>query len=419
MKQQQKLSNEGSLSSNNPQVLDNTLECDGLDETFETVTSENMMADSSFNASLTTNMKMLMPHELGASNSVVGAASLVGQHSLHGSSSFYHHSVGTASNSNIVSGFNGFHNTTFSSYSPHNSLNGMGTTSSFSNLVHQQPITLSSNHSLTISSTMPPPLIPYHQPFYTSSSNILSTSTITATNEIENRQQNKTSENVNVNNKTTPVSEIEEQTGATSTDLITDENMEISNETGQETEEPEIDIVISNVVCAFSVRCHLSLKEIALHGSNVEYKRENGMVTMKLRKPFTTASIWSSGVYFFIKCIKIYLYIFTLYIFLGKVTCTGATSEEQAKIAARRTARMLQKLNFKVRFHNYRVVNVLGTCKMPWAIKIVQFSEKYKKEASYEPELHPGVTYNLKNPTATLKIFSTGSMTVTGMQTLL
>lgn len=51
---------------------------------------------------------------------------------------------------------------------------------------------------------------------------------------------------------------------------------------------------------------------------------------------------------------------------------------------------------------------------MPFAIKIVQFSEKYKKEASYEPELHPGVTYMLKTPKATLKIFSTGSMTVTG-----
>lgn len=51
---------------------------------------------------------------------------------------------------------------------------------------------------------------------------------------------------------------------------------------------------------------------------------------------------------------------------------------------------------------------------MPWAIKIIPFSEKYKKEASYEPELHPGVTYNLQNPTATLKIFTTGSMTVTG-----
>ncbi|XP_025833007.1 TATA box-binding protein-like protein 1 [Agrilus planipennis] len=155
-------------------------------------------------------------------------------------------------------------------------------------------------------------------------------------------------------------------------------------------EEPEIDIVINNVVCSFSLRCHLNLREIALHGINVEYRRENGMITMKLRRPYTTASIWSSG----------------------KVTCTGATSELQAKIAARRFARLLQKLGFNVRFNNYRVVNVLGTCCMPFAIKINLFSERHK-EADYEPELHPGVTYKLKNPKATLKIFSTGSVTVT------
>ncbi len=87
----------------------------------------------------------------------------------------------------------------------------------------------------------------------------------------------------------------------------------------------------------------------------------------------------------------------------------------QAKVAARRYARCLQKLGFSVKFNNFRVVNVLGTCSMPWAIKIVNFSEKYKSEASYEPELHPGVTYKLKFPKATLKIFSTGSITVTGM----
>lgn len=71
-------------------------------------------------------------------------------------------------------------------------------------------------------------------------------------------------------------------------------------------EDPEIDIVINNVVCSFSVRCHLNLRTIALNGYNVEFRRENGMVTMKLRKPYTTASIWSSG----------------------KITCTGATSED-------------------------------------------------------------------------------------------
>ncbi|XP_022904028.1 TATA box-binding protein-like 1 [Onthophagus taurus] len=154
--------------------------------------------------------------------------------------------------------------------------------------------------------------------------------------------------------------------------------------------EPEIDIVINNVVCSFSVRCHLNLRDIALNGLNVEYRKENGMVTMKLRRPYTTASIWSSG----------------------KVTCTGATSEDQAKIAARRFARCLQKLGFNVRFNNYRVVNVLGTCSMPFAIRINSFSERHK-EADYEPELHPGVTYKLKSPKATLKIFSTGSVTVT------
>lgn len=75
--------------------------------------------------------------------------------------------------------------------------------------------------------------------------------------------------------------------------------------------EPEIDIVINNVVCSFSVRCHLNLREIALNGRNVEFRRENGMVTMKLRRPYTTASIWSSG----------------------RITCTGATSEDQVSIS--------------------------------------------------------------------------------------
>lgn len=32
---------------------------------------------------------------------------------------------------------------------------------------------------------------------------------------------------------------------------------------------------------------------------------------------------------------------------------------------------------------------------------------------SYEPELHPGVTFKMRDPKATLKIFSTGSITVT------
>ena len=86
------------------------------------------------------------------------------------------------------------------------------------------------------------------------------------------------------------------------------------------------------------------------------------MVTMRLRKPYTTASIWSSG----------------------KVTCTGATSEDEAKQAARRITRSVSKLGYpKLRLVNYRVVNVLGTCTMPFAIKITPFSAKHRDIARY------------------------------------
>lgn len=213
---------------------------------------------------------------------------------------------------------------------------------------------------------------------FVSNGNLSTTTTTTTTTTLPNG-------NAVAENATEAADGVETPTAAAAAD-------EVEAEPEPEPEpEPEIDIVINNVVCSFSVRCHLNLREIALQGFNVEFRRENGMVTMKLRRPYTTASIWSSG----------------------RITCTGATSEDQAKIAARRYARCLQKLGFRVRFNNFRVVNVLGTCSMPFAIKIVNFSEKYKKEASYEPELHPGVTYKLRYPKATLKIFSTGSITVT------
>ena len=47
-------------------------------------------------------------------------------------------------------------------------------------------------------------------------------------------------------------------------------------------DEPSIDIIISNVVCSFSTRCHLNLKNIAMNGSNVVYKRENGVGNLHL-----------------------------------------------------------------------------------------------------------------------------------------
>lgn len=213
-----------------------------------------MMTNDSLDS---TGTKMLMPHEMGSDTSLVGQHSIHHSFSdqLHHGASFYH------SPSSVGGGYNGYHNSFHSnSYSNSTMITNNQT---FSNLIHQQ---MNNNHSV------PPPLI--HQQMFKES-----------------------------------VTEFKEEVKEIIEDVVVEEAEEAPTEANEENEEPEpeIDIVISNVVCAFSVRCPLALKDIALNGANVEYKRENGMVTMKLRKPYTTASIWSSG----------------------KITCTGATSEDQ------------------------------------------------------------------------------------------
>ena len=186
---------------------------------------------------------------------------------------------------------------------------------------------------------------------------------------------------------------------------------EIDGCSDDDEQEEQLDVKINNVVCSFGVKRRLDLKEIGRNGYNVEYKKSSGMVTMRIRKPYVTASIWGSG----------------------QITCTGATSEEDAFVAAKRVANALNRVQQHVNdasegdhplrrircISNYRVVNVLGTCLMPFAIKIEPFTTKYRDIASYEPELHPGVTVRFVFPTATLKVFSTGNVTVTGRSVLI
>jgi transcription initiation factor TFIID TATA-box-binding protein len=74
--------------------------------------------------------------------------------------------------------------------------------------------------------------------------------------------------------------------------------------------------------------CKLDLKKIALHARNAEYNPKRfAAVIMRIREPRTTALIFSSG----------------------KMVCTGAKSEEDSRLAARKYARIVQKLNFPVR----------------------------------------------------------------------
>jgi len=95
--------------------------------------------------------------------------------------------------------------------------------------------------------------------------------------------------------------------------------------------DPGIVPQLQNIVSTVNLGCRLDLKKIALHARNAEYNPKRfAAVIMRIREPRTTALIFSSG----------------------KMVCTGAKSEEQSRLAARKYARIVQKLGFEVNFIN-------------------------------------------------------------------
>ncbi|CDW52420.1 TATA box binding protein 2 [Trichuris trichiura] len=172
----------------------------------------------------------------------------------------------------------------------------------------------------------------------------------------------------------------------------------------------QIDLRIRNVVTMFNTCCHLNLHTVAMRTCNVIYERNRGVnlpycrvalprlsllqvVVLQTRRPRCFVKIWSSG----------------------KVIVSGNLSEELARRNSRGVARMLQKcIGPQVHFADYRVTNIMATCKLPFAIRIRQLAVDFPKESSYEPELSVGLLWRSEQPKATLRIHATGSITITG-----
>lgn len=161
-------------------------------------------------------------------------------------------------------------------------------------------------------------------------------------------------------------------------------------------DDSDIDIQIRNVVCNYTLPLHIDLRKLAMNTHNVTYEREKGVMMKQKRNPGCYIKVYSSG----------------------KVYIVGCRSEADCRRAARSIARHVQrvmgKTNDKVSIRNYRVNNVLATCRLPFGIKIEEVAAKYPSESTYEPELSVGLVWRSITPKATLRIHTTGSITVTG-----
>ncbi|KAL1236504.1 TATA-box-binding protein [Trichinella pseudospiralis] len=150
---------------------------------------------------------------------------------------------------------------------------------------------------------------------------------------------------------------------------------------------------LQNIVSTVNLGCKLDLKQIALQARNAEYNPKRfAAVIMRIREPRTTALIFSSG----------------------KMVCTGAKSEDLSRLAARKYARIVQKLGFDAKFMDFKVQNMVGSCDVRFPIQLESFCLTHSQFSAYEPELFPGLIYRMVKPRVVLLIFVSGKVVITG-----
>lgn len=150
---------------------------------------------------------------------------------------------------------------------------------------------------------------------------------------------------------------------------------------------------LQNIVSTVNLGCKLDLKSIALKARNAEYNPKRfAAVIMRIRDPKTTALIFASG----------------------KMVCTGAKSEELSRLAARKYAKIIQKLDFPATFKDFKIQNIVGSCDVRFPIRLEGLAFTHGHYCSYEPELFPGLIYRMLDPKIVLLIFVSGKIVLTG-----
>ena len=152
-------------------------------------------------------------------------------------------------------------------------------------------------------------------------------------------------------------------------------------------------VSIENVVATATIAESLDLDFLAnrLPSSSYEPKKFPGLV-FKQPKPATTTLIFSSG----------------------KLVCTGARSEAQARRAVAQVVKMLKEKGLNVYAEpKLTIQNVVGTASLGGTVLVEELAKRMKASI-YEPELFPGAIHRMEEPEVVFLIFSSGKLVCVG-----
>jgi transcription initiation factor TFIID TATA-box-binding protein len=153
------------------------------------------------------------------------------------------------------------------------------------------------------------------------------------------------------------------------------------------------DVKIQNVVASATLDQKINLLDIMKMFRNVEYRPKQfpGLV-FRLKRPKTATLIFGSG----------------------KMVCTGAKSEKQARSAVKKVVREL-KTNGIIILGKPKIViqNMVASANLHGKIDLETMSDVLE-HVMYEPEQFPGLIYRMTEPKVVLLVFASGKLVITG-----
>ena len=152
--------------------------------------------------------------------------------------------------------------------------------------------------------------------------------------------------------------------------------------------------IVNSTFCA-QLNCDLDLLFLAQNLINVEYKPSKfNAIILRIREPKSTCLVFNNG----------------------KLVLTGCKSVMQCNKAIRIIARKIQKLGFKVKLSNQCIENLVGSVNYGSNIDLSKLSELIGFQASFEPELFPGLIFRTNK--CKVLVFQSGKINITGGKTV-
>ena len=152
-------------------------------------------------------------------------------------------------------------------------------------------------------------------------------------------------------------------------------------------------IRIENVVASATLNQRVDLNAVVKGYPGVEYRPEQfpGLV-FRLKRPKTATLIFNSG----------------------KMVCTGAKSEKEARRAVMRVIKELKKSGIIIISKpELKIQNIVASASLGGMIDLEKAAYSLEK-TMYEPEQFPGLIYRMPVPKVVILLFASGKLVCTG-----